>query len=276
MVAQPDFETDPANNCLLRAAQISYRADDAELLRNVSLPLSGGEVVGLIGPNGAGKSTLLRVLSGLWRGAAGQITLRGQPLGHYRPRQIAQLVGHVAQSAAMDAPFMVRDVVLMGRNPHLGRFQIEQARDRQIATDAMHVTHTLALAERAISTLSGGERQRVFLARALAQEPSLLLLDEPTSNLDIRHQIDILATVQRLARQRNLGVLIAIHDLSLAARFCDRLILLHDGRVLAEGSPEAVLTPLHLAQAFGVTAQAYRDPFTHDLKLSIASQDQES
>ncbi len=279
MVALQKTETEVAHNtrkCLLRAVQVSYRAGDADLLHDVSLALNGGEVVGLIGPNGAGKSTLLRVLSGLWRGAAGEITLCEKPLGQYRPRQIAQLVGHVAQSATMEAPFLVRDVVLMGRNPHLGRFEIEQPRDRQIAADAMRVTHTQSLADRAMNTLSGGERQRVFLARALAQEPSLLLLDEPTSNLDIRHQMDILATVQRLARQRALGVLIAIHDLALAARFCDRLILLHEGRVLAEGSPEEVLTPLHLARAFGVTAQAYRDPFTHDLKLSIVSHEQDS
>jgi iron complex transport system ATP-binding protein len=264
-----------AGEGLLQATRVSYRVGSADLLRGVSLSLHGGEVVSLIGPNGAGKSTLLKVLSGLWRGASGEITLCGQSLARYRPRQIARLIGQVAQSATLDAAFAVRDVVLMGRNPHLGRFEIEQPRDRQIADDAMRVTHTLTLAERTINTLSGGERQRVFLARALAQEPSILLLDEPTNNLDIRHQIDILSTVQRLAQQRGLGVLIAIHDLSLAARFCDRLILLYGGTIIAEGSPEAVLTPPHLARAFGVTAQAYRDPFTHDLKLSIVSQDQE-
>jgi iron complex transport system ATP-binding protein len=270
-----------AGESLLQATRVSFRIGSADLLRSVSLSLHSGEVLGLIGPNGAGKSTLLKVLSGLWRGATGEIALCGQSLEHCRPRQIARLVGHVAQSATLDAAFTVRDVVLMGRNPHLGRFQIEQPRDRQIADDAMRVTHTLALAERAINTLSGGERQRVFLARALAQEPSILLLDEPTNNLDIRHQIDILSTVQHLARRspnggtRGLGVLIAIHDLSLAARFCDRLILLHGGKIVAEGSPEAVLTPPYLARAFGVTAQAYRDPFTHDLRLSIASQDQD-
>ncbi len=254
---------------LLEGAGVGFRAGDRQLLKDVSLVLHPGEMVGLIGPNGAGKSTLLKVLSGLWKAATGQIMLCGQPLSSYRPRQIARLIGQVGQSNVLDAPFTVRDVVLMGRNPYLGRFEIERPQDRQIAEEAMRATHTLALADRAITTLSGGERQRTFLARALAQEPSILLLDEPTSNLDIRHQIDILATVQRLAHQRGLGVLIAIHDLSLAARFCDRLILMCEGALIAEGTPEAVLAPEHLASAFGVQAQPYRDPFTHDLKLSI-------
>jgi iron complex transport system ATP-binding protein len=270
MTAQPDLRDDT----LLHAANVSFRLGDRYVLRDVGLSLRSGEVVGVIGPNGAGKSTLLKVVSGLWKGAAGQITLCGQALSSYTPRQIARLIGQVGQSVSIDAPFSVRDIVLMGRNPYLGRFEIEKPRDRQIADDAMRVTHTLALADRAITTLSGGERQRAILARALAQEPSILLLDEPTSNLDIRHQIDILATVQRLARQRRLGVLIAIHDLSLAARFCDRLILLHDGTIMAEGKPEEVLTPQHLDSAFAVQAQLYHDPFTHDLKLSIISRDQ--
>jgi cobalamin transport system ATP-binding protein len=270
MSAQPE----PGDNSLLHAASISFKLGDRYLLRDVSLSLTGGEVIGVIGPNGAGKSTLLKLISGLWKGATGQITLCGQPLSSYKPRHIARLIGQVGQAVTIDAPFTVRDVVLMGRNPYLGRFEIEKPQDRHIADDAMRVTHTLALAERAISTLSGGERQRALLARALAQEPSILLLDEPTSNLDIRHQLDILATVQRLARQRHLGVLITIHDLSLAARFCDRLILLYDGKILAEGNPEEVLTPQHIASAFGVQAQLYHDPYTHALKLSVISQDQ--
>ena len=270
MSAQPE----PGDDNLLNATRVSFRLGDRYVLREVSLSLRQGEVVGVIGPNGAGKSTLLKVISGLWKGAAGQITLCGQPLSSYTSRHIARLIGQVGQSVTIDVPFTVRDVVLMGRNPYLGRFEIEKPRDRQIADDAMRVTHTLALAERAINTLSGGERQRAILARALAQEPSILLLDEPTSNLDIRHQIDILGTVQRLARQRRLGVLIAIHDLALAARFCDRLILLYEGKTLAEGTPEEVLTPQHLASAFGVQAKLYHDPFTNDLKLSIVTADQ--
>ncbi len=256
---------------LLQAENVSFRLGERYLLREVSLALRQGEIVGVIGPNGAGKSTLLKVISGLWKGATGQIVLRGQPLSRYTPRQTARLIGQVGQSAAIDAPFSVRDVVLMGRNPHLGRFEIERPRDRQVADDAMRITHTLALAGRAINMLSGGERQRVLLARALAQEPSILLLDEPTSNLDIRHQIEILSTVRQLTRRQDLGVMIAIHDLSLAARFCDRLILMDNGRIVAEGTPEEVLIQPHLAAAFGVLARPYRDPYTQDLKLSIVS-----
>src|SRR5260221_8872516 len=230
-----------AGDGLLCAEHIRFRIGDRALIRDVSLALAGGEIVGLIGPNGAGKSTLLRLLSGLWKINAGEIRLCGQRLQAFRPREIAQLIGQVQQVSTLDAPFSVQDVVAMGRNPYLGRFQIEGPRDRQAVTEAMQETHTLELAERTINTLSGGERQRIFLARALAQEPSILLLDEPTSNLDMRHQIEILAVVQRLAQERNLAVMIAIHDLSLAARFCKRLILMNAGQVVADGTPESVL-----------------------------------
>ncbi len=270
MATSASVAVDPS--ALLQADHVSYRIGARTVLDRVSLTLHPGEVVGLIGPNGAGKSTLLKVLSGLWPGGTGHITLCGTPLKKYRAREIARQIAQVAQSATLDAAFSVRDVVLMGRNPYLGRFEIEGARDRQIADDALRATDTLDLAERAINTLSGGERQRVFLARALAQEPSILLLDEPTSNLDVRHQLDILTLARTLAHERGLGVLIAIYELSLAARFCDRLLLLVNGSVIAEGSPPSVLTPEHLARAFHIDAQPYYDPFTHDLKLSIITQ----
>jgi iron complex transport system ATP-binding protein len=255
---------------LLRTIRVEFQIDERALLHDISLSLHPGEIVGLIGPNGAGKSTLLRLLSGLWKATGGQVMLQGQPIARHNTRQIAQLIGQVQQSAVLDAPFSVREIVAMGRNPHLGRFEIEKPHDKAAVIEAMHSTNTLVLADRAINQLSGGERQRVFLARALAQEPLILLLDEPTSNLDIRHQIEILTLVQRQAHVRGLGVLIAIHDLSMAARFCDRLILLYDGKITAEGTPESVLTANNLANAFGVKAQPYRDPFTHDLNLSIA------
>src|SRR5258706_4217024 len=255
---------------LLHANHVSFQIGERLLLHDVSLDLSKGQSVGLIGPNGAGKSTLLRLLSGLWKPSGGEVFLNGQPIANYNTRQIAQLIGQVQQSAALDAPFTVQEIVAMERNPHIRRFEIESPHDKPAVLEAMRATNTYLLADRAVNRLSGGERQRVFLARALAQEPSILLLDEPTSNLDIRHQIEILALVQHQAHDCGLGVLIAIHDLSMAARFCDRLILLTDGRVMAEGIPEAVLTADNLAVAFGVDAQPYRDPFTDDLRLSIA------
>lgn len=254
---------------VLSASSITYRLADRTLLNNVSLSLERGQVIGLIGPNGAGKSTLLRILCGLRKHSSGQVLLSGKPISEYTTREIARLIGQVHQSAVMDAPFNIYDVVAMGRNPHLTRFEVERPHDRQVVTDAMRQTDTLGLAQRTINTLSSGERQRVFLARALAQEPSILLLDEPTSNLDIRHQLEILTLVQKLAHERGLGVIIAIHDLSLAARFCDRLILLYQGRVVADDVPEKVLSPENIAQAFGVFVQPYHDPFTNDLKLSI-------
>jgi iron complex transport system ATP-binding protein len=253
----------------LEATAISYSVAGKNILNGVSLALHAGEVVGIIGPNGAGKTTLLRVLCGLRRPDAGTVLLCGQPISTLSVREVARLIGQVHQSATLDAPFSVRDAVAMGRNPHLSRFEVEKPRDHEIVEEVLRLTDTLQFAEQTVNTLSGGERQRVFLARALAQQPSLLILDEPTSNLDIRHQIDILSLAQQLSRQRGLGVLVAIHDLSLAARFCDRLILVNQGQVVAEGTPDAVLTSDNLAAVFNVQAQPYYDPFTNDLKLSI-------
>lgn len=256
---------------MLEATQLTCRAGGRSVVRDVSLSLQRGEVLGIVGPNGAGKSTLLKALCGLWPIASGMVTLDEQPLSHYRSRQVAQHIAILPQAAAFEAAFTVREVVLMGRNPYLGRFEVESAADRQIADDALRATDTFIFADRLITTLSGGERQRVFLARALAQTPSVLLLDEPITSLDVRHQLDLLMLMRRLAHDRELAVMVALHDLSLAAHFCDRLILLHQGEIIAEGPPADVLTPPNLARAFQIAAQVYADPFTGDLKLSIGA-----
>lgn len=254
---------------MLEASHLTCRAGGRDVLRDVSLTLRRGEVLGVIGPNGAGKSTLLKALCGLWPIGSGTITLNRRHINNYRPRQIAQQIALLPQAAVFEAAFTVREVVLMGRNPYLGRFEVETTADREIAGEALRTTDTLAFADRLITSLSGGERQRVFLARALAQTPAVLLLDEPIANLDVRHQLDLLALTSRLARERELAVMVALHDLSLAARFCDRLMLLDHGEILAEGLPADVLTPANLARAFQIAAQVYADPFTGDLKLSV-------
>lgn len=259
---------------LLVVSEVGYRVNGHDLLRAISLTANSGELVGLIGPNGAGKSTLLRVIMGLLRGATGTILLAGKPLTAYSPRQIAQLIAYVPQITALEFPFSVRQIVLMGRNPYLSRFALEAERDRKIAERAMQRTHTQAFADRLIGTLSGGERQRVLIARALTQEPKLLLLDEPTANLDLQHQLGIFELVKTLVTQDNLAALAAVHDLELAARYCDRLVLLHEGRVWAAGAPDEVLSAANLRAAYGIEGRSYRDPITGHLRLSVLSQDE--
>jgi iron complex transport system ATP-binding protein len=258
-----------ANTLILQAEQVSYGHDGNTILRNVEFEVAAGELVGLIGPNGAGKSTLIKIISGLWSGAKGYITLLDKPLKRYSTRQIAQIIAQVPQITALDFPFSVHQIVMMGRNPFLSRFELEAQHDRQIVQRAMQRTNTLALADRLIGTLSGGERQRVLIARALTQEPRLLLLDEPTANLDIQHQIAILDLVRDLVQHDGLGAVAAVHDLELAARFCDRVVLIYEGEILANGTPDVVLTADNIRHAYEVESQAYVDPITGHLRIAV-------
>jgi iron complex transport system ATP-binding protein len=183
-------------------------------------------------------------------------------------REVARLIGRVSQEATSTYGFTALEIVVMGRYPHMGRFQVEGEADREIALEAMRQTDIVRFADRPVASLSGGERQRVFIARALAQQPHILLLDEPTANLDIQHQLRVLEIV-RQAVDRGITAVAAIHDLSLAARYCDRLVLLTEGRVLAEGSPERVMTSDNIEAAYGVRIMVYPDPLTGSLTLSL-------
>ena len=263
MPGGPDVDT-----AALTARDIVYEVDGARLLDRVSLQARRGEFLGLIGPNGAGKTTLLRTISGLLRRTQGTVTLAGRDLDDMRPGEVARVIAHVAQGQGSTLGFTGMDLVLMGRYAHLSRFQVEGAEDRRIAMEAMRRTDTEEFAHRRTTTLSGGERQRLFIARALAQQPSILLLDEPTANLDIQHQLTTLELVCSLARH-GMTAIAAMHDLSLAARYCDRLLLLHRGRVVAQGPAESVLTPANIRDTFGVEARVYRDPLTGALALSV-------
>jgi iron complex transport system ATP-binding protein len=259
---------------LIDAQGLRLAIEGADILRGVSMQVRPGEMLGLIGPNGAGKTTLLKLLGGLMKPIGGAILLEGRPLSRWTPREVARVIASVAQGAGSEFAFTAREIVLMGRSPHLGRFEIEGPRDREIAHKAMQTMGIDSLADRYVTTLSGGERQRVFIARALAQEPRALLLDEPTANLDVRHQLDVLALASRLAHQDGLAVVAAIHDLDLAAEFCDRLVVMSEGAILAEGTPEAALTAEYLSAAFDVLARPYRDPFTQAMRLSLARGEQ--
>ncbi|MFC4601992.1 heme ABC transporter ATP-binding protein [Cohnella hongkongensis] len=252
---------------MLVAHHIHSCIDNRQILQDISLSVRGGECVGLIGPNGSGKSTLLRTLTGLLPPSSGKLSIADQPLERYTRKQLAKIIGYVPQNTAIDFDFTVRDIVLMGRFPHLPSFGNERELDRLMAQKAMQRTATYHLANRYATELSGGQRQMVLIAKALSQEPRLLLLDEPISALDIRYQLHVLELMRKMARQ-GLAVVAALHDLSLAARFCDRLILLHNGRLLAAGAPAEVLTPAMLQTAYEVDAAVYTDPVTDSLSIT--------
>lgn len=254
---------------LLDIAELDVRFGARAVLDGVSLHLAPGEFVGLVGPNGAGKTTLLRAIAGTVPARSGRVMLEGHRLDLLEPARIARVIAQVPQSTTIDFGFACLEIVLMGRHPHLGRFEIEGPEDHRIAAEAMRGTETAHLASRPITLVSGGERQRVLAARALAQQPRLLLLDEPTANLDVLHQLRLLDLVRGLVRERGLAALAAIHDLELAARYCDRLLLLKDGRKIADGTPTEVLTSERMAEAFGVHAVVRPEPLTGGLGITV-------
>ncbi len=260
--------TDRDNTSAIGVQHLTYEVEALRLLHDVCLEAGRGSLVGLIGPNGAGKSTLLRVMSGILRANEGTVWLDGADMASLSSQEVAAGVALVSQIAPYTHGFTSMELVMMGRYPHLGRFQVEGREDGRIAERAMRLTETERYAERTLDTLSGGERQRVFVARALAQQPRFLLLDEPTSNLDVLHQLQAMELVRSLVSD-GLTAVAAIHDLNLAARYCDRLALMKSGRIIAEGTPEDVLSPETLETAFGVRAAVYRDPVTGAPAVSV-------
>lgn len=235
---------------VLAAVAVNFAYGRRRVIDNVSLDAAAGEAVGIIGPNGSGKSTLLRLLSGVIDPATGRVDVRGRPIGAYTRAELARIVAVVPQETAIELPFSVTEVVLMGRAPHLGRFAFENPRDLAIARSAMARTGVLDLADRSILELSGGERQRVVLARALAQEAPILLLDEPAAFLDIRHEVEIYDLLRNL-QSEGTTVVTVLHDLNLAALYCDRVILLDDGRIAAAGPPADVITYANITRVYG-------------------------
>ena len=235
---------------MLKAEGLHFAYKEARILEGVDLEVGAGELVGIVGPNGVGKTALLRLISGVHSPARGSIRIDGMDLSTLKPAQRAKLVSVVPQNPQLPLSFRVEDLVLMGRNPYLKLLQWEGWSDLEIVRRAMDLTETMHLADRSVDTLSGGERQRALVAMALAQETPLMLLDEPTSSLDLAHQTGIMDLVMNVQRQRGGTVVVAMHDLTLAAQYCNRLVLLSEGRVYAEGPPESVLTRENIAKVY--------------------------
>ncbi|MCX4452420.1 ABC transporter ATP-binding protein [Streptomyces sp. NBC_01728] len=240
----------------LHADRVVRRIADKALVDGVTLTLRPGETVGLLGPNGSGKSTLLRLLAGTLAPTAGVVTLDGRPLPEVGRRATARRIATVEQHAHTQTELTVQDVVALGRIPHCRAWIPPTATDTEAVTEALARTGLTELAGQSWHTLSGGERQRTQIARALAQEPRELLLDEPTNHLDIQYQLDLLDLVASLP----VTTVVALHDLNLAAMYCDRLLVLRDGRAVAEGTPAEVLTPALIGQVYGVRAEVTQDP----------------
>lgn len=245
---------------MLEITNLSIVYGSQAVLRDVSLQVAAGEVVALVGPNGAGKTTLLRAINGALKPAVGTIRIQEQDATRLSALARARLMAVVPQARSLPEAFTVWQTVLLGRTPHIGWLGKTTESDMAQVQQALTFTDTLGLAKRRLGELSGGEQQRVLVARALAQETPLLLLDEPTAHLDIHHQSGVLNLVRSLARERGKAVLMALHDLTLAGLYADRVALLTGGRVRAQGLPTEVLTAPLLAEAYSVTVQVLPHP----------------
>lgn len=228
-------------------------------LRDIDLACRPGDLIGLVGPNGSGKSTLMRALAGQLAPTAGGVTLAGRPLARLSPRERARAVAWLPQDVRPTFDFTAEEIVAQGRYPHLGALGVPGPHDRDVVRLAMEWTRTLAFARRPLAALSGGERQSVLLASVLAQQSRFLLLDEPTSALDLHHQIDVFEQIADLARA-GLGVVVITHDLNLAARYCSRLALLHEGKLVADGPPSTVMREPVLRQVYDVNLIVETNP----------------
>ena len=256
---------------VLEAHQLTVGYNGEPVLRDVNLTAARGQFIGLVGPNGSGKSSLVRSLSRVLPPISGHATLDAVDIYSMSAKELARRLAVVSQDYTIAFDFSVRDIVLMGRAPHLSRFGIEQPQDYSIAEEAMGLTHTLVLADRPVTSLSGGERQRCMIARALTQQPSILLLDEPTAHLDINHQIEILDLARRLTSERDLATVVVLHDLNLASQYCDQLILVAQGKVMAEGRPQEVVTEARIRVAYGTDVHVRQHPITGRPYVTLVS-----
>ena len=256
-------------NPAIHTRELSFAYKDRAVLHAVSLSVESGDMVGITGPNGSGKTTLLKILSAVLRGR-GEVKLNGRNIHAYGRRELSRLFAVVQQEARVNFPYTAAEIVLMGRASYHSPFVLEGKEDLEVARASMELTDSLPLADRYLHELSGGEKQRVMIARALAQEPEILLLDEPSAFLDLKHQVQVFELLRRLNRERGLTVVAALHDLNLASLFFPRLIMLRDGRIYRDGSPNEVLTEKTIEEVYGIRVRVEHDPATEKPQLFIS------
>ncbi|WP_404292013.1 ATP-binding cassette domain-containing protein [Microvirga sp. RSM25] len=247
---------------LFELKDVSFAIPERTLLHPLTLSLPGRRVIGLIGHNGSGKSTLIKLLARQQPASGGAVAFEGRALSDWGDRSFARRVAYLPQQTPPASGMLVKELVALGRYPWhgpLGRFGTT---DREKVAEAMALADVEPFAERLVETLSGGERQRVWLAMMVAQDAQFLLLDEPISALDVTHQVEVLALVQRLSRERGLGVIVVLHDVNMAARFCDEILALQMGRLIARGTPDEIMTPSQLEAIYGIAMDVIPHPVT--------------
>jgi iron complex transport system ATP-binding protein len=255
---------------LLTLNNVGFNYEDSWTLRGINLHVHRGELLGILGPNGSGKTTLLKIMDGILAPDEGEILVNGRSLLSLGRKETARRIAMVSQENYFGFDFSVLEVVLMGRFPHLGRLEFEGDRDVKVALKALDATHTRSLSGRSIHRLSGGEKQRVLIARALAQEPQLILLDEPTSFLDIKYKREIFQLISTLSEDRGLAVVVVTHDLDLTAQYCQRLVLLKQGEIYQMGDPATVITPSNIWTVYDCPVLVDRNPATGTPRVSLA------
>jgi iron complex transport system ATP-binding protein len=254
---------------ILSLRNVGFRYDGRWTLKGIDLDIRKGELLGILGPNGSGKSTLLRLMDGLLIPQEGEVRFRDRPIPTRKRKGLAKEVAFIAQESVFRFTFSVVEVVLMGRAPHLSRLQFEGKRDLEIALRSLETMNALDLAERSIHELSGGEKQRVLIARALAQEPQVLLLDEPTSFLDIKFKGEIFELLSSLNRKDGLTIVVVSHDIDLAAHYCQRLIMLKNGNLFTAGTPEDTITVPNVESVYDCPVFVDKNPATGSPRVSI-------
>jgi iron complex transport system ATP-binding protein len=253
---------------ILQLTNVSFAYHKEPVVQRMSLSVEPGEFIGILGPNGSGKSTLLKMLGGILKPDAGTVLLKGKDLREYNRKILAQSIAWLPQEHSMAFSFRVDEIVLMGRHPYLSPMTFEGQKDYDIADQAMRTTDTTHLSDRQFTDISGGEKQRVMMACAIAQEPEVLLLDEPTTALDIKYQLEIISILDRLNHNDGMTLIMAMHDLHLASKYCRRLILIDKGKIVKDGMPEEVLQKEILESVYGVQLKVFHDP--HDGSIMIS------